>query len=195
MSAADEFDVGTELAPAGPLAELKALADAAATLDGEIEAIESLLEIKKAEMTEIKTIKMPKIMMEAGVPQLDVGVRRFELQKFVSGKLPEEEPQRTQAIEKLTEYDGGGIITADVTVQFGRGDHNAFVSLREEMKERGFAVTADTEKVHAASYCAFLRKRLESGQDIDADIMNVHFGDIVKILKVPAKLLKKRGLA
>jgi hypothetical protein len=195
MSNADDFDVGAELAPAGPLAALRALADEASALDEEIEAIESLLEIKKAEMTEIKTIKMPKIMIESGVPLLDVGLRRFELQKFVSGKLPEEEPQRTTAIEKLMEYEGGGIITADVTVQFGRGDHNAFVSLREELKERGFAVTADTEKVHASSYCAFLRRRLEDGKDIDADIMNVHFGDIVKINKVPKALLKKRGLA
>lgn len=183
----DDFDVGAELASSSDLEKMQALAKEAVDIGFEVEAIESLLKTKTDRLNAIKTKEMVDIMTTAGVDEITVEGNKFKLSKYVSGSFPKVDPEVPEsivknriAVERLEEYDGAGLITADINVQFGRGNHNAFVDLRERLIEEGFTVIAG-EKVNTASLHAFCRKRMEDGEPLDAEALGVNVGNFVKI--------------
>src|SRR5438046_5877845 len=115
----------------GALNKMRALIKEAAILSETMEELEESLKSAKQRYNEIKMKLLPDAMTEAQTSDWtdDITGNRVVRTKFVSGSFPKTEPARTEALEWLTENDGGSLLTSTVSVEFKRSEHNLAVSV------------------------------------------------------------------
>lgn len=175
------FDEGAPVTSDGALQALVAQAEELVGLEHQIRDIEQLLKRLNSRATEIKTKTIPDQMAEIGISEFSLpnGVR-LRVEDFVSGSLPKDPEKRALAIGKITDYGGEGIIRNEVTLAFDKAQHNEAVALAQDLRERGFAVTVQSG-VHPQTYLAFIRERLASGEELDAEALGVFIGRKTRI--------------
>jgi hypothetical protein len=190
----DEFDISEnkeQMAPQDKLKTLHSMAGDCLSMSDAIEQMEAQLSAAKAALQSLRTEKMPELMAELSMPDFTFNGLEFKLDDFVSGSFPKDPDKRKVAVGLLKDYEAEGMIKTEITVEFGKSQHNEALDLFNSLVEKGYTASID-ENIHAQTYQAFARRRLEDGEPIDAVGLGLFTGKVVKFKPVKEKKSKAK---
>lgn len=148
------------------------LAETLAKQKDELAALEAATKEAKRAMLETEREDLPALMGEAGLTEIKLSDgRRVTLKEDVDAKITD--ATRAAALSWLLENDFGGLIKTNVSIGFGRGDHDEAMQVRNELAGR-YAGVELKEDVHPSTLKAFIRERLQAGEKIPMDLFNVY---------------------
>lgn len=182
MNAADEFDVEGPV-PTDKLDELHKLLEEAIALDRLVEQQEEDLKNSKGVLHRLRTARIPDLMTELQMTELTFRGWKVQVDDFVSGSLPKDEAKRAAAISWLEAHDASGLIKTEISVQFGRSEHNLATSVYQQLVESGHTTTMEAT-VHAQTLQSFARQRIKGGEDIDPEVLGLYVGKVAKMKEV-----------
>ena len=186
---ADEFDVGTDgEASASPdaLAQLRKNIQEMIDLETVVAQYEDDLKAAKKSLQSLRTGRLPDLMAEIQSDHFSHGGWEVKLTDFVSGSLPKDPEKRKLAMDWLEKHEAEGLIKTDVSMSFGKSQYDEAVTVAESLIEEGHAVNV-TSGVHAQTLQAFARERIRNGEEIDAELLGLYTGKVVKATKVKEK--------
>lgn len=179
MTTADEFDVGAS-APSDKLEQLHELLEEALALEGAVAQMEDDLKAAKSALHSLRTGRIPDLMAEMQMDEISFKGWSIKIDDFVSGSLPKDPAKRAKAIEWLESNDAAGLIKTDVSVSFGRSEHEAATSLWQSLESDGLPASLQSS-VHAQTLQAFARQRIRDGESIEPEILGLYVGKVAKM--------------
>lgn len=191
----DEIDFeSVDTTPSGDgLVQLQRLVDELDELDDSIEQLEDMLDSANKRYNHIKTKLIPDLLTQLQTDKWtnDRGTE-VKAHSFTSGSLPKEDGPRQEALEHISEFEGGSaLIKTFVTAEFGKGGHNMAMAVADDLKKAGATVTIESG-IHAQSLQSFVKSLVKDGQNVDLRKVGVFIGRTAKIThkKVKAKDVK-----
>jgi len=182
-----EFELGEEHANPAALRKAKRFAAEATTIEGELATLDERSSLLNKRFLWIKTQGIPEALKQAGISQFTgLDGRSVEVEDFVSGTLPKEEPARSKAIALLEDYGLGNIIRTLIVIDFAKEDRDDAVKLYNQLRRNNSLNISMEENVHHSSYISNLKSRLEDGKPLDAKTLNIFVGNTTKF-KAPKK--------
>jgi len=183
---ADEFDMGAEGVGNSTPDALERLRKAIANtiaMQEHIEQMEGDLSEAKKTLQYARAKLLPDLMAEMQVDSLTHAGYEVKVSEFVSGSLPKDQELREKALEWLESHDGGELIKTDLSLSFGKSQHNEALSLVAELKDDGYTVGV-TSGVHPQTLQKYGRDRIHDGEEIDTELLGLFVGQIAKIKRV-----------
>lgn len=147
--------------------------------------LENSLELQKEKLRRIVEQDLPEAMDAVGMLSftLDDGAK-ISVKPFYSASISEE--RKDEAFDWLKENDFDGLIKADVSVKFGKGEFEVAQEFLNFI--RGFnQKTIDPEykeSVHWQTLRAFVKEQIEGGHPLPLDLFGVFVGRKAE-LKLP----------
>lgn len=183
-----DFDPAEEgaSAPSDKLEVLNKYLDEATAFEVQLEQLEADAAVARTALNELKTKRIPELMVELQMTDLTRNGWKVKLAEFVSGSLPKEEGPRQKAIDWLEAHEGGALIKTDISLTFAKSQHDEAKALAARLATDGFAVEL-TSGVHASTLQAFARERLKNGEPVDTEVLGLYTGQIAKITPPKAK--------
>lgn len=191
-------DVFEELAAAqGPTPKLGKLVHEATAIARRLRAMEEELAELSSKFREITERKLPEEMAASGCERFegkDGSV--IEIKDFINGSIPKDEDRRTKAFDWLTKNGAEDLIRLSVAFNLDPSQKKAQKAVLAFAKKSGLTYDA-AHKVHPQSLYAFVRERLESGEQVPVDTLGLYVGKVAKITlpsgKVKGPKKAKRG--
>ena len=183
MSDFDEFDVGE--APASPdkIDALNASLEEAIELEQMVEQMEEDLKAAKKSLHALRSTRIPDMMDEMGMDSVTFRGWKVTLSDFVSGSLPKEPEAQQRAVDWLEKEGAGGLIKTDVSMAFGKSQHNEALDLAGRLQEEGYAARVNSG-VHPQTLMSFARERLRNGEPLDIETLGLYVGKVAKMKRV-----------
>jgi hypothetical protein len=185
----DEFDLGEDGEASASPDALKRMRDGIKELITMTEYIEQLEADLKAAVSSrhiMRTVKLPDIMAECQSTAFNHAGYDVEVSDFVSGSLPKDDAKRKKALDWLKDNEGAGNIKTILTVAFNTKQHNQAMDVAETLREDGWPLVIG-EGVNAQTLQAFARERIRNGEKVDAEVLGLFVGKLVKIKKAGDK--------
>lgn len=185
MSVADEFDI--EVQPAG--SELERLHKVLNELIDQQQMVEELqqhLNSAKEHLHHLRTRQVPDMMAEIQSDHFTFRGYEIKIDDLVSGSLPKDPEAKQRAIAWLEQHDAGGLVKTELSIGFGRSQHNEALNLYARLAEEGLPVLAESG-VHPQTLAAWARKRLEEGEPLDPETLGLFVGKVAKLKVVKDK--------
>lgn len=134
---------------------------------------EEYLSSRKELLRQIEEIELPDAMSEAKMSEfkLDDG-SKISIRDFMMGSLPKEPEARQKALDWVEAHEGSEIIKTEVSMKFGKNQHNIALDLAEQLRERGYEVNTD-HGVHPQTLYAWCRELVSDGKDVDFELLGV----------------------
>ena len=150
-------------------------------LEDEIANAEKSVSKLKEQAKQLSQFEIPEMMEKMHITKLKLkDGESVEIKKFYSAAIQPEHQE--QAFQWLRDNDLGDIIKNDITVTFGRGEDNKAASYAELARGNGFEPIQKIG-VNPMTLKALVRERLESGQDVPADLFKPFEGNQTKITR------------
>ena len=150
-------------------------------LEDEIENAEESLSKLKEKARYISQIEVPQMMEEMHITKLKLkDGESVEIKKIYGASITPDNQE--QAFTWLRNNGLGDIIKNDVTVTFGRGEDNKAAEYANLARGNGFEPVQKIG-VNPMTLKALVRERLESGQDVPADLFKPFEGNQTKITR------------
>lgn len=179
----DEFDVGA--APAAPdkLDALNAALAEAIDLEVLAEQLEADLKAAKKALNTLRATRIPDMMGELGMDSVTFRGWKVSVEDFVSGSLPKDPVAHERAVRWLEGEGAGGLIKTDLSIAFGRSQHNEALDLAGRLESEGLAPSVKST-VHPQTLCAFARERIRNGEPLDLEALGLYTGKVAKMKQV-----------
>lgn len=174
-----------EPAPADQLEKIKHFGEKQRSLTKQLAELENQVSLTKEALRRVMEQDLPEAMDAVGMTEfkLDDGTT-IKVKPFYAASIPEE--RKDEAFEWLKDHDFDGLIKADVTVKFGKGEFEVAQSFLNFI--RGFnekAIEPDyKESVHWQTLRAFVKEQIEGGHPLPLDMFGVFVGRKAE-LKLP----------
>ena len=150
-------------------------------LEDEIANAEESINKLKEQARILSQVEIPIMMQEMHITKLKLkDGESVEVKPFYSASIVPEVQE--QAFTWLRNNGLGDIIKNDITVTFGRGEDNKAASYAELARGNGFEPIQKIG-VNPMTLKALVRERLESGQDVPADLFKPFEGNQTKITR------------
>jgi hypothetical protein len=150
------------------------LAELLVQLRENVADLERQLNVAKADMRRVEQEDLPELMAELGLETFRLKSGEvIEVKQEIDCAITEE--RRKSAHAWLTSHGFGGLIKAEVSVKFGRDEHEAALACANST---GGELT---ERVHPATLKSFVKEQLAAGKPIPFDLFGVHPYNKVKI--------------
>ena len=150
-------------------------------LEDQVKASEEHTRTLKEKARELSQIVIPQMMKEMNITKLKLkDGASIEVSNFYSAKIILEKQE--EAFNWLRSNGLGDIIKNDVTVTFGRGEDNKAMAYATLAKGQGYEPVQKIG-VHSQTLKAVVRERIESGQDMPADLFKTFVGNQTKIVR------------
>ena len=166
------------------LAMLSGLANAQQEKELEIAQLEEALTKAKAELRDISEHRLPELMEEVGMESFTTkdGLK-ITVRDVIRAGIPAKNPQ--PAFNWLEENGHGRLVKREFKIDFGKDEEAWANKFQSDLQKRKKPLRCNIKKsVHPQTLQAFIRERLEAGEDIPLDI----FGAIrQKFTKVEVK--------
>lgn len=175
-----EFDGATSAVDTDKLGQLQRALEEAISLEEAVSTLEGDLKVAKAALNSIKSGRLPDLMDELQMESTTFRGWSVNIKDFVSGTLPKEPERLTAALEWLEEHDGAGLIKTDLSISFGKSQHNEALATAAKLQEEGLAPLVKSG-VHPQSLQAYARQRIKDGDEIDLDALGLFVGKVAKI--------------
>ena len=151
------------------------------SLEDEILNAEESLKKLKEQANQLSMIEIPKMMEDMHITKLKLkDGESVEIKKIYGASIPVD--QKEEAFQWLRNNGLGDLIKNEITVTFGMGEDNKAVSYADLARGHGFEPTQKVG-VSPMSLKAMVRERLESGQDVPADLFKPFEGNQTKITR------------
>ena len=147
-------------------------------VEQEVEEAETLLKTLKSERQKLSTQMIPDLMDEMGVERVDVDGLTVTKKQIVAASIPVD--KRELAFDWLRERGLDDIIKNDVVCSFGRGQDNLAKDAFWTLKDKGLEPSTKTN-IHPMTLKAFVKDRVEQGQEIDLDLFGAFLTNAVEI--------------
>jgi hypothetical protein len=166
------------------MSDLKQLSQLADELLGTQERILAL----EAQLAEAQ--KRAVHLAEHAIPELmeEFGLADFTTEEGTSIKVADSvhahlsEANKDDAFDWLDENGFGGLIKRTVFVGFSKEDETRAKALAGTLDSEGYAVKT-TRDVHAATLKAWVKRRLEEGEEVPMKLFGVHVRRVAKVEK------------
>jgi hypothetical protein len=144
----------------------------------------------------IKTKDLPEALSALGtsVWKSDNGHYAVEIKPFVSGTLPKADKdaaKRKKAIAWIVANGGAAIVKTEIGLSFGKQDRAQAERVLRSLSKAGFEPDVN-EGVHPQTLLAFVREKLEGGEQVDLDTLGLFSGRTAKLTIVDLDKPKKR---
>jgi len=177
---AHAFD-GPPVVSDSSLSEIVKSAERAVLLERTVERMEEELNLVRKELNELKFVRIPDAMAEAGFTHFALkDGSQVRVEDFVQGSLPKDPLTRTFAVSVLESHGGEALIRNQVVVPFDKKDHNRAINLARELEDRGLTVNV-VHDVHAQTLQAFVREKLRAGEQLPWESLGIFVGRRAKI--------------
>ena len=147
-------------------------------VEQEVEEAETLLKTLNSERQKLSTQMIPDLMDEMGVERVDVDGLTVTKKQIVAASIPVD--KRELAFDWLRERGLDDIIKNDVVCSFGRGQDNLAKDAFWTLKDKGLEPSTKTH-IHPMTLKAFVKDRVEQGQEIDLDLFGAFLTNAVEI--------------
>jgi hypothetical protein len=137
-----------------------------------VAAEDIVAELRKKEL-ELERESVPTLMAEIGINQLRLSSgQTVSIAQDCEAKIPEE--QKPKAFAWLIKNGFGGLIKTAVSVEFGKGEHDAAEKVKTTIS-RMFPANevALAETVHPQTLKSFVKERHEKGEPVPATLFGV----------------------
>ena len=150
-------------------------------LEDEIANAEESLKKLKEKAKVVSSIEIPAMMDDMQITKLKLkDGEQVEIKKIYGASIPKD--QQEAAFTWLRNNGLGDVIKNDITVTFGRGEDNKAMAYATLAKGQGYEPVQKIG-VHAQTLKAVVRERIESGQDMPADLFKTFVGNQTKIIR------------
>ena len=143
-------------------------------IDEKIAEAEQYLQNLKYQKKKVDTEDIPNLMQEMGMDSVTVDGHKVSVRPFVHARIPDD--KKEQAHAWLRSIGEGDIIKNDVTVSFKAGEDNMAGAVIDDLRGQGLEPAQKTF-VHSSTLRAWVKNRIESGQEIDFDTFGVFHGN------------------
>ena len=144
-----------------------------------IKVMENDLKVAKEFATHLKMDELPKLMSSCGIELLKVDDKVLELDNKISGTWPKNEFGIEQAVEHLKECEGEGIIKTRIEIDFPRDEYEVAEKICNEIDDRCTPILK--EFVHPQTLQKFARERIENGETVELEKLNLYAFQCVKV--------------
>lgn len=161
------------------LQEIAALATQQRTIEKEITSLEKRLEELSEKHRHLSQGLIPEAMMSVGMVEfiLKDGTR-VEIDKFYAAKIPDD--QADGAFAWLRKHGFESIIKREVKCSFGKGEDKSATKAMAALIKLGLT-PIDKSGVHPQTLKAFVRERMESGEEFPQQMFGVFVGNRTKL--------------
>jgi len=142
---------------------------------------EDLKAIKKT-LHHLKNSRIPDLMDQMQMEEVSFKGWKVKIDDFVSGTLPRDPEKHAKAVRWLEENDAGGLIKTDLSLSFGKSQHNEALNLAGRLESEGLAPEVKSG-VHPQTLRAFARERLRNGDPLDVEALGLYIGKTAKMKK------------
>ena len=169
--------LGKPKASNSQLAEIGDLCAEAIKLQTSIANLEEAVKGYKVELLAIMVTKLPAAMMAAGTSEFKtMDGTEIALKDILSGNIPKEDLVAREAAIKWVETHGGkDLIKTKLEASFGRGDKDAAKQAASALKKLKVEFTSK-EDIHTQSLYAYVRNRLEKGEEVPLALLGLYSG-------------------
>lgn len=176
-----DFDLGESASSDNSMQRLVSMAKEVIDTEQLVESLEENLSDLKKRLNKMKTVDLPDLMAECGLSEFktDSGFR-ITVDDFVSGSLPKDEDKRVAAIRWLESNGAEALIKTEVSLQFGKSEHNRALALVADLADKGYDV-ASKMGVHPQTLIAHIKERLKGGDEVPLELLGLYAGRIAKI--------------
>ena len=150
-------------------------------LEEMISGIELTLSDLKSRMNHLKIQELPDLMAENGLSQFrTTSGATIAVEDFVAGTLSKESNARKAALDWLAMNGAADMIKTEVSVEFGKTEHNRAKDLAAKLAQDGYFVD-EKEGIHAQTLLAFVREKLRNGEEVPLETLGLYAGRKVKV--------------
>ena len=176
-----EFASNLEKADGGILKTVSELARAIAAKEAQVADLDRQLKDAKKELLKLTDEDLPASMAEMGLASftLDDGSQIDVKPTYGASILVDNRPK---AYEWLRDHGYDDIIKNNVSVSFGRGEDDLANAFKAVAEKEGYLPQQDTS-IHAGTLKAFVRERIEAGDEFPMELFGAYVGQRAFIKK------------
>ena len=176
-----EFASNLEKADGGILKTVSELARAIAAKEAQVADLDRQLKDAKKELLKLTDEDLPASMAEMGLASftLDDGSQIDVKPTYGASILVDNRPK---AYEWLRDNGYDDIIKNNVSVSFGRGEDDLANAFKAVAEKEGYVPQQDTS-IHAGTLKAFVRERIEAGDEFPMELFGAYVGQRAFIKK------------
>jgi len=176
-----EFASNLEKADGGVLKTVSELARAIAAKEAQVADLDRQLKDAKKELLKLTDEDLPASMAEMGLASftLDDGSQIDVKPTYGASILVDNRPK---AYEWLRDHGYDDIIKNNVSVSFGRGEDDLANAFKAVAEKEGFLPQQETS-IHAGTLKAFVRERIEAGDEFPMELFGAYVGQRAFIKK------------
>ena len=176
-----EFASNLEKADGGILKTVSELARAIAAKEAQVADLDRQLKDAKKELLKLTDEDLPASMAEMGLASftLDDGSQIDVKPTYGASILVDNRPK---AYEWLRDNGYDDIIKNNVSVSFGRGEDDLANAFKAVAEKEGYLPQQDTS-IHAGTLKAFVRERIEAGDEFPMELFGAYVGQRAFIKK------------
>lgn len=154
----------------------------------EIDDTERRLEALKAERRQLSEQILPDMLDQAGVDRMGLPQTGADivLKPFYHATLPKDPEERSRAIDWLISAGHGDLLKTEMSVEFGRQEHNIALDcagrVRETLAAIGMDNTVHVESgVHHMTLTKFVKEQTEAEVTLPLDLLGATCGRVAII--------------
>ena len=176
-----EFASNLEKADGGVLKTVSELARAIAAKEAQVADLDRQLKDAKKELLKLTDEDLPASMAEMGLASftLDDG-SQIDLKPTYGASILVD--NRPKAYEWLRDHGYDDIIKNNVSVSFGRGEDDLANAFKAVAEKEGYVPQQETS-IHAGTLKAFVRERIEAGDEFPMELFGAYVGQRAFIKK------------
>jgi len=176
-----EFASNLEKADGGVLKKVSELARAIAAKEAQVADLDRQLKDAKKELLKLTDEDLPASMAEMGLASftLDDGSQIDVKPTYGASILVDNRPK---AYEWLRDNGYDDIIKNNVSVSFGRGEDDLANAFKAVAEKEGYLPQQETS-IHAGTLKAFVRERIEAGDEFPMELFGAYVGQRAFIKK------------
>lgn len=176
-----EFASNLEKADGGILKTVSELARAIAAKEAQVADLDRQLKDAKKELLKLTDEDLPASMAEMGLASftLDDGSQIDVKPTYGASILVDNRPK---AYEWLRDHGYDDIIKNNVSVSFGRGEDDRANAFKAVAEKEGYIPQQETS-IHAGTLKAFVRERIEAGDEFPMELFGAYVGQRATIKK------------
>lgn len=138
----------------------------------EVDRLTEDLRGAKAAMLRTEREDLPSLMTELGLTQLKLADGSVvSLKEDVDARISDD--TRPGALRWLLDNGFGGLIKTEVSLSFGRGEHDQAIHVVDDLQQH-YENVALKEDVHPSTLRAFVREQMAAGTAVPVDLFHVY---------------------
>lgn len=166
--------------------QLKSIVDLALRqqdLEAQRKNLEERLDKISTQIRQVQEGLLPEAMLAIGMESFVMSDgTSIDINKFYAAKIPED--KASEAFAWLRKNGHEAIIKREIKCQFGKGEDEKANAIKVMLMGAG-VVPSDKAGVHPQTLKAFVKERIEGGQELPTDVFGVFVGNRAKL--TPAK--------